>query len=239
MPEADAWIGELVSFSNNYMPGYNTALGLAALGGMSAINPFFNRRYQRPTAIVPVSKTAIHDAQIANLRRMINLNKQQISNFGWGNSITVPASTNFLNTDLNITAALTGSTDYPKTVLGDQFVNKSLKTRIDGSTLTTVRVVLYWTQDPGNGWSPSAITDIPDPASYTVVYDSLMFPNFTGHINGTVKQFFANLKNRRTLYNYSVSTIKKGELRMSIQCKNSLTSAVTLSYSHRLFYANK
>jgi len=214
-------------------------IGLAGLGFNAAVNRYGRGRYKGPSAVVPVSKSAIQDAQIANLRRMINLNKQQTSNYGWGNTISVPASTNFAYTDLNITSALTSSTDYPKTVLGDQFVNKRLISRIDGSTLTTVRVVLYWTQDPGTSWVPAGITDIPDPASFTVVYDQLMFPNFTGHINGTTKAFYANLKNRRTLYNYSVTAIKKGELRMSIMYKNSLTSAVTLGYTHRLFYANK
>lgn len=217
-------------------------IGMAGLGLNAAIQRQSRLYGPRPTAVYPVSKQQVQDSQIASLRKMIIMNKQQSSNVLLSNNPTFLASTSNQLFDYNLTNQFCTSTDYPKLVLGDRFVNKRIQLRVNVPSVTAIsrlRIMLYWTKDPGTTYVPSGFQDIPDPASFTVVFDRTMFPSYTGHILGPVTSASVNLRNKNTTYNYSVPAIKGGELHLILFGDNTSGTATIVYTSSRLVLANK
>lgn len=219
----------------------------AAIAGLAAANMYSGykstragAKYYRPQKVFIGSRMDEQDDQIATLRRMITLNKQQVSGYDDGTSLTVPASTTNGITQYNLTTRFTGSTDYPKTVLGDRFVNKSLwfRYRCDAAGLDRLRVVVYWARKAGNTWNPTGFQDIPDPSAFIVLMDKMHFP--TGNPTATVSNTYKiALKNRQTVWNYSSSVLESGSLNLLFFYDNTAAASKGINWATRLNFANK
>lgn len=220
-----------------------SALIAAAGLGMAAWTGRTQKKRGYPLPVVPMTRSQVQDQQILALRRMIQLNKQQTSNFSYGYNYTIPAG-NLQYVDYNLTANFCNNAEYPKLVLGDQFINKYLRLRyscaIPSTTgITRYRVVVYWSRDPGTSWVPSGFESIPDPASFVVIGDKMAYPSSTGHISGQQIIFNLPLKNRKTIYNYSVPAIKSGELHAVVLADNTSAASINIAMNGRLLLANK
>jgi len=220
---------------------------MLAIGAGSAAYRAY-KRASGPSAVVPVSKYEIQNAQIRNLSRMVRSNKQQISNFENEATVSVNPATQNAKATINLTTDFTGSASYEKLVLGDKFKNKwlTLRLNMDGLNLTGagldyVRIVIYWNKKTGNSFSPTYVSTTADPAAFTVVFDRMFFPlQQVGAGSIATNTIRIPLKDKITTYNQSSSVLEDGELKMLVMASNSnATTARGIRYFIRHYVQNK
>lgn len=221
---------------------YNAArIGMAGLGLNWAVQRQSRFYGPRPTAVMPVSKQQVQDEQIASLRKMINLNKQQTSNYYASLSHTIPAGIAYTLQTVSLTSNFTGSTEFPKQVIGDRYINKALHLRFDhNQDFPRFRVVVYWARRAGNTFTPASIVDQADPAAFIVLKDWVIYPKQSDGLGPGHNTYRINLKNKLTVFNFSSSVLESGDLKMAILSYNDSASATrALIYTTRLMLANK
>jgi len=223
-------------------PLYSAGLAAAGLGFSSMVGRASKKAYRGPTAVVPVSRQAVQDSQIASLRKMITMNKQQISNYYAGGTIAVTGGIGNTGYDINVTNTFVASTDYAKQVLGDKYLNKMLHLKFDSDgLLPKVRIVVYWCKRSGNSSAITDFTALLDPAAHVVLYDRTHFPILS---QGNTPLFPSNiiripLKNKLTTYNFSSSVLEAGDLRIRVVAYNDNAAGRSIVWNSRLFIANK
>ena len=204
---------------------------LAGLRGARSLYNLYNAT--RPVVGSPLTRV---QNQVNILRRTVARQAPQTSNWSKIYSWTTPATVGFQTYDIPITTDFIASSDYTNSVLGDFYRNKFLQLKLDCEPVVPkYRIIVYWSRKAGNTSGVGDFAFTLDPAAFTVIHDSMVFPN---QLAGT-KFIRLNLRGKMTNYNQSSSTLEYGDLRVRIILYNNAATARNSTIGIRHYIQNK
>lgn len=159
-------------------------------------------------------------AQVNALRRRVNANTRAlVHEQGQVEIADTNTTTNYKLHTVDITALLTQGTKFRSNIIGDKFVNKWLKLRINTGPqdVKAMRVVVYSSLLADTIFSPtqangSGIVTCPDPGAFFVFYDR--FLQNESALNYQCENVWIPLRNIMTTYNGSNNTLERNPIRI-------------------------
>lgn len=193
--------------------------------------------------MLPVGVSDIQGAQLRTLARRVNRISPAVESITAARSLSSGTGTNY--DDYSLSGGLPTNTEFAAKYIGDKFRNLKLRLRFECSeVINKIRVIVYIPKKVEDGMTTSNMdfVQLPDATKYTVLYDTIAFPQ---HGNQSRRNFIiANvpLKNRITTIDrtgLSAGSVKSNEIRVFTLIQHSNASAQGVSQWYQLMFQNK